>query len=484
MTGNIRFGTDGWRAVIADGFTYENVAAVTQAVSDWLRSQGHGSTAGVIVGYDTRFLSPQFAQVAASVLAGNGWRVLLTDRPSPTPAVSWAIHQLGLAGGIMITASHNPPEYNGYKLKAAYGGPALPEMTHAVEAILAENLAAGHAFRQLDLAEARRQGYLEPFDPMPGYLEQLRRYVDLKAISQSGFRVVVDTMHGAGYGYLSTLLQEAGLDVILVREEPRPDFNGTPPEPIARNLRPARSAVIAAAADVALCLDGDADRVGAVDADGVVVDAHRIFALLLRHLYEDRGARGSVVKTFAGSRMIERLSRVYGLSYYETPVGFKYVVEYALKERVLIGGEESGGIGVCDHIPERDGILCNLLLLEMMATRQQTMGQLVADLLSFIGPHYFQRADLTLEPPVQQNLMLRLKSDPPTAMAGIPVTGVDNTDGIKLLLGDHGWILFRASGTEPVIRIYAEADDPVKASQLVEAGRRLTEDGTLTPRTS
>lgn len=477
LTGHIRFGTDGWRSVIADGFTFANVARVAQAIADWLAGEGYQRSNGIIVGYDTRFLSPQFAAVAAGVLAANGWKTLVVDRPSPTPAVSWAIRRHGLAGGIMITASHNPPEYNGLKLKASFGGPALPVMTAAVEALLMENQRQGRVPRHLDPGEARRRGLWVNFDPMPDYLRQLEQYVDLAGIGRAGFKVVLDSMHGAGYGYLSRILVPAGVDVIEIRKEPRPDFAGIPPEPIARNLRPARAAVIAEAADAAICVDGDADRIAAVDTDGQVVDAHRVFALLLRHLYETRGKAGSVVKTFAGSRMIQLLAQLYGLPYYETPVGFKHVVELALREPVLIGGEESGGIGVGDHMPERDGMLCGLLLLEMMAARNQPLRDLVADLLQFVGPHYFDRVDLALSPQAQAGLMQRLAADPPQAIAGMPVEDVDQTDGVKLLLGSHGWILFRASGTEPVVRIYAEADHPQKVADLVAAGTSLARAG-------
>lgn len=469
MGGEIRFGTDGWRAVIADGFTVANVRQVAQAVADWLHGQGRGGQ-GVIVGYDTRFLSRRFAEETASVLAANEIRVLLTRDVAPTPAVTWMIRQHGLGAGVMITASHNPPEYNGFKLKAHYAGSALPEMTAAVERHLRRNLEQGRRPHRLDLAEARRKDRVVDIDPRPAYLDQLRRYVDLHAVGRAGLRVVVDTMHGAGRGYLADLLREAGVQVIEVRADARPDFGGTPPEPIPRNLRPARAAVIREAADAGLCVDGDADRVAAVDEEGRVVDAHRVFALLLQHLHEDRGLDGTVVKTFAGSRMIERLAREYGLPYVETPIGFKYVCELALRETVLVGGEESGGIGVRDHMPERDGMICNLLLLEMMAQRGRPMSRLIEDVMARVGWHHFAREDLHLPPERKEALMEELRTAAPERIAGLPVTGVDTLDGVKLILGDDGWILFRPSGTEPVVRIYAEADEAAKVRRILSEG--------------
>ncbi|HEY8450487.1 MAG TPA: phosphoglucomutase/phosphomannomutase family protein, partial [Bacillota bacterium] len=328
MADAIRFGTDGWRAIIAEAFTFANVARVAQAVADWWRVDA-GARGRVIVGYDTRFLSPRFAEEAAAVLAGNGFEVLLVDRPTPTPAVSWAIREHGLDGGLMITASHNPPEYHGIKVKAAFGGSALPEMTEAVERHYRRLVAQGGEPRRLDPAAARRSGRIVPFDARPGYFAQLRRYVDLERLRGLGAPIVVDTMHGAGYGYLSALLREQGLEVIEVRAEPRPDFGGGAPEPIARNLRPARAAVIVHGAAAGLCVDGDADRVAAIDEEGAVIDAQRVFALLLSHLYRARGQRGSVVKTFAGSRMIDRLAERFGLPFRETPVGFKHVCRWA-----------------------------------------------------------------------------------------------------------------------------------------------------------
>ncbi len=472
----IRFGTDGWRAVIADEFTFENVRRVAQAYADCLnRRDGAGRPA--VVGYDTRFLSDRFAAEAARVLAANGVRVLLASHPAPTPAVSWAVRVHGAAGGVMVTASHNPPEYNGIKIKADYAGSALPALTRAVEEQLAANEAAGRHPRLIDFHAAVAGGGIRLFDPRPSYLAQVRSLVDWERIGAwaraRGRRVVVDAMYGAGQGYLSELLAGSGVAVHEIRAEPNPGFGGIHPEPIPRNLQPLMAAVRAEGADLGLALDGDGDRSGAVDGEGRFVDPQQVFALLLRHLVERRGWTGSVVKTFAVTDMVDKLAARYGLRLHVRPVGFKYVCELALQEDVLIGGEESGGIGVKNHIPERDGILVDLLLLEIVATEGKPLHAVVADLLADVGPHHYRRLDLRLTAERKEALLDRLRRETPAAFAGLPVTGVDTLDGFKFRLGERGWILFRASGTEPVVRVYAELDDPALLGRVLQDGERL-----------
>ncbi|QIA26257.1 phosphoglucomutase/phosphomannomutase family protein [Thermaerobacter sp. PB12/4term] len=476
----IRFGTDGWRAVIAEEFTFANVRRVAWALAEHLEATGRAGQ-GVAVGYDCRFLSDRFAAAVASVLAAAGIPVLLSRSACPTPALSWAVVSRKLGAGVMITASHNPPEYNGFKLKGWFGGPALPEETRQLEAILARQEAgrAGAAPPAgMDLKEARRLGRVEEADLIGPYVQQLRNLVDFERLRAARLRLVADPMHGAARGVLANLLGEAGAEVTEIRGEFNPSFGGLAPEPIARNLGSAVDAVRRLGAQAALVTDGDGDRVGAVDATGEVLDAQRIFALLLQHLVEVRGWRGSVVKTFAGTRMVDKLAARYGLPFHETPIGFKHVCEYALKEDVLIGGEESGGIGIKNHMPERDGLLCNLLLAEIMATRGRTLGEQVAVLMAEIGPHYFQRRDLHLTPEGKNRLMALLRDDPPARLAGWPVEKVDPLDGYKLIFGPSRWILFRASGTEPVVRVYAEAESPEEVGALLDDGLRLVESAT------
>ncbi|MFS8639890.1 MAG: phosphoglucomutase/phosphomannomutase family protein [Symbiobacteriaceae bacterium] len=475
---HIKFGTDGWRAVIAEGFTFANVRRVAWALAEYLQEAGRAGQ-GVAVGYDCRFLSDRFAGAVASVLAGAGIPVVLSRTACPTPALSWAVIQRRLGAGVMITASHNPPEYNGFKLKGWFGGPALPEETRRVEEILARREAAAAAGQEpdpgLELAEAERRGLVERADLITPYMDQLRRLVDFERIRAARLRVVVDPMHGAARGVLARLLAEAGVEVTEIRGDFNPSFGGLAPEPIARNLGPAVEAVRARGARAALVTDGDGDRVGAVDATGEVVDAQRIFALLLQHLVEVRGWRGSVIKTFAGTRMVDKLAARYGLPFRETPIGFKYVCEYALKEDVLIGGEESGGIGIKNHMPERDGLLCNLLLAEIMAVRGRTLGEQVAALMEEIGPHFYGRQDLPLAGDAKQRLLNRLATDPPASIGGFAVERIDPLDGYKLILGPSRWILFRPSGTEPLVRVYAEGESPEEVQQLLADGVRMVE---------
>ncbi|GAB6877602.1 phosphoglucomutase/phosphomannomutase family protein [Thermaerobacter litoralis] len=473
----IRFGTDGWRAVIADEFTFANVRRVAWALAEHLEATGRAGQ-GVAIGYDCRFLSDRFAGAVAGVLAAAGIPVVLSRTACPTPALSWAVVSRRLGAGVMITASHNPPEYNGFKLKGWFGGPALPEETRRLEAVLQRQEAERRGSPPppgMDLEEARRRGRVEDADLISPYVAQLRELVDFDRLRQARLRVVVDPMHGAARGILAGLLREAGAEVTEIRGEFNPSFGGLAPEPIARNLGPAVEAVQELGAQAVLVTDGDGDRVGAVDATGEVLDAQRIFALLLQHLVEVRGWTGSVIKTFAGTRMVDKLAARYGLPFRETPIGFKHVCEYALKEDVLIGGEESGGIGIKNHMPERDGLLCNLLLAEIMATRGRTLGEQVAALMADIGPHFFQRRDLHLTPDGKNRLLERLREEPPARLAGWPVEKVDPLDGYKLIFGPSRWILFRASGTEPVVRVYAEAESPGEVEALLAEGLRFVQ---------
>ncbi len=426
-----------------------------------------------MVGYDTRLLSRRFAEETARVLAANGVRVLLADRFVPTPTVSWAVREHGAAGGVMITASHNPPEYNGFKIKADYGGSALPSITRAVEEALAENEAAGRQPRVIDFHAAVAGGGIRLFNPWPSYAAQLARLVDLEAVGRLGRPVAVDAMYGAGQGYLAGLLRSAGVEVVEVRGEVNPAFPGINPEPIEKNLTALREAVSRHGAAAGLAVDGDGDRVGAVDEEGGFVDAHRIFALILLHLVRDKGWRGTVAKTFALTEMADRIARSHGLPLRVLPVGFKHVCELALREDVLIGGEESGGIGIKNHLPERDGLLSCLLLLEIMARRGMTLGQQVRELLAEVGPHFYRREDLHLTPAAKEELLRRLREDPPRAFAGLAVTRVDTLDGHKFFLDGRGWILLRPSGTEPVVRVYVEMDGPDLVTAVLHEGVAL-----------
>lgn len=488
---NISFGTDGWRAVIADEFTFANVARLTRAYARWLSrhraSRRSPGRARVLIGFDTRFQSDAFAARAAAELAGAGHEVWLTPVPVPTPAISWAVRREGLDGGLMVTASHNPPNYNGVKLKDRHGGPLLSEGTAGVEDFLRrppeESEAArggahgqGGAVHLSGAGGSRVSGAsgvtVTEYDPQPGYVSSLENLIDVERIAASEISVAVDVMHGSAAGYMAELLDRHRIPVTELRSRPDPLFGGVNPEPLPVNLAPLLAAVGGDGATVGLATDGDGDRVGAVDPTAGVMDGQQIFALLLQHLVEVRGWTGKVVKTFAGSRMIERLARRYGLPYEETPVGFKHVCERALAEDVLIGGEESGGIGIMAHMPERDGMLCGLMLLEIIAVRKRSLAEQLGAIMEQVGPHHFQRKDLVLTPR-RAEAADDMLANPPARMAGYRVTRIDALDGLKLYLESEGWVLFRKSGTEPLLRIYAEMSGPDAVEDVLHDALRL-----------
>lgn len=469
---SIKFGTDGWRGIIADDFTGANVRLVAQAVVNYLKRADVPGEPIVFVGYDNRSQSEYFATEAAKVVAQAGMRAILSDGSCSSPAVSFHCHKERAKGGIMITASHNPPQFNGLKIKMGYGGSALPSVVAEIEGELNALLDAGtytvDAPREaLDLVETR--------DLRPAYFDGLRAMIDTDLIGKSGYKVVADPMHGSGSGYLTDILRPLGVPIDEICRDRNPLFGGLNPEPILQNLGPLKDAVLAQKADAGLAVDGDADRVGAMDADGAFVDSHRIFALTLRHLYEDKGQRGSVVKTVSTTKLIDKLCAKYGLTLHVVPIGFKNICEFMLKESVLIGGEESGGIGVLGYIPERDGPLMSLLLLEAMAARKKRLEEQIAELMDEFGPHEYQRVDLHPDPSKMPAVVQSLQEDSPDTLAGRPVQSIDRTDGTKFEFADGSWLLLRASGTEPVVRVYAESSSQEKVQELIEAGLGLVE---------
>ncbi|TDA68749.1 MAG: phosphoglucomutase/phosphomannomutase family protein [Clostridia bacterium] len=470
----MQFGTDGWRAVISDTFTMANVRRVAQALADYVVSGPH-STPVVAVGYDTRFLSRRYAEEVAGVLAANAIGVLFSARATPSPVVSFVVKHRQLAGGVMITASHNPPEYNGIKFKGDYGGSALPEMTSQIEARLQANTAEGREPLTTDFSRAVGRGQVEFIDPRPEYFARLQELVDMEKVRSLKLPVVIDPMYGAGQGYLREFLAEDGLKVVEIRGEINPAFGGVNPEPIAKNLAALATAVREAGAVAGFATDGDADRVGAMDHEGNFVDSHRIFALLLQHLAGRRGWEGDVVKTFSTTQMVDILAGRYGRKLHITPVGFKYICELMLAQPILIGGEESGGIGITRHIPERDGLFNSLLLMEIMAATGKNLQELIVELMAAIGPHYYDRVDLHLGPEEDEDFRQHFVERLPDRLAGQVVERCDRLDGVKLFLAGGRWILFRASGTEPVVRVYAEAPSPDEVAELLAAGRELLE---------
>ena len=470
----IHFGTDGWRAVISDTFTFHNLRLVAQAIADAVKS-GHWNNSEwadeiderkIIVGFDTRFLSDRYAQDVARVLAANGFTVFLSQADCPTPAISYAVHYHKAAAGIVITASHNAPRYNGIKLKAAYGGSALPEQSHRVEVYLNDNEERGRGPNLMEWEVARELKLIEKFNPLPAYYEHLRKLIDFDAIAENPPRIVVDSMHGSGRGIIKGILQGTGCEVTEIRGEMNPGFGGTHPEPIGQNLGALAGAISTGMGGLGLATDGDADRIGAMDERGNFVDPHKIMALAFQYLVEQRGWSGPVVRTVSTTRMIDRLAERYGVPVYETPVGFNHIADYMLKEDVLIGGEESGGISFKGHIPEGDGILMGLLLVEIVATTGKSLGTLVNDLLNDVGPAFYERRDLRLKHPVAKKEMTnRLKNEAPAEIGGVAVGEVQTVDGVKYVMAEGSWLLIRPSGTEPVLRVYAEG----RTSEMVEA---------------
>jgi alpha-D-glucose phosphate-specific phosphoglucomutase len=471
----IRFGTDGWRAVISHEFTFANVCCVAQAIADFVVEETSGIPS-VVVGFDTRFLSDRYALAVAEVLADNGVQVILSRSDCPTPALSHAVRRLGAAAGVMITASHNPPRYNGLKVKASYGGPASAEAMQKIEACLL-NSTSQTPVSDPQVPESAfdfpHSSFVTPMNLMPLYLDHLRSLVDLEAIGRTGLRAAVDPMYGSGRGYLRSILAAAGCDVLEIRGELNPGFGGIYPEPIERNLAALVATVRDNRRDVGLATDGDADRIGAVDAQGGFVSPQVIFALALRHLVEGRGLQGAVVKTVSTTAMLDVLADRYGLPLYETPVGFNHICDLMLANDVLIGGEESGGITIRGHIPEGDGILMGLLLLEIMATYDQPLHVIISELMDDIGPFHYGRHDLETRPFSKPELVERLTAEAPSRVCGLGVEEIKDSDGVKYLLEESNWLLIRPSGTEPVLRIYAEARSQEMLGRLLEAGAEL-----------
>ncbi len=484
----IHFGTDGWRAVISDTFTFNNLRVVVQAIADAIAAETWSSGPNadhqtdrrkIIVGFDTRFLSDRYAIDVARVLAANGYTVHLSQSDAPSPAISFSVRNMRAIAGIMVTASHNAPRYNGIKLKSDYGGAALQEQCRRVEIYLNDNEERGRGPNLMDFNQARNLGMIERFNPLPAYFEHLRTLIDFDAIAENPGRVVVDSMYGSGRGVIKSILQGTGCEVHEIRGEMNPGFGGVHPEPINRYLNALAGAISTGLGDLGLAVDGDADRIGAMDERGNFVDPHKIMALALRHLVEKRGETGAVVRTVSTTRMVDRLAKRYGLAVHETPVGFNHIANYMMNEDVLIGGEESGGIAFKGHIPEGDGVLMGLLLVEIVATSGASLFDLVNDLLEEVGPAEYARKDLRLSRPVQKSPMTRrLVENAPANIGGERITEVCDVDGAKFILADDSWLLIRPSGTEPVLRVYAEGRSTEMVDALLGYGEQVAREMT------
>lgn len=464
----VHFGTDGWRAIIAEDFTFENVQACAQAIADHF-AETYGKEKPLIVGYDTRFLSDEFAMSVARVLAGNGFAVELATRPAPTPAISYRIVETGASGGVVVTSSHNPFRWNGIKVKPHYGGSASPEIVADIErrvpAILAERGA-------LKMAPAASEA-ITRFDPVPGYLKRLGELVDLQRIRKAGLKVAVDPMYGSGAGLFSELLSGGSTTVTEIHTERNPAFPGIrAPEPIESNLSEFMLLMSTGRYDIGIANDGDADRVGLVDEAGNYVDQLRTFALLVDYLLGARELRGPVVKSVTTTNMANLLANHYGVACFETPVGFKHIGPLMMDKEALIGGEESGGYGFRGHLPERDGILAGLYLLDYAAASGKPPSALLQQVFDITGEHYYERIDIELEPGSNARFKATLDAANPTEIAGRPIIGRDRTDGWRFQIAE-GWLLFRLSGTEPLLRIYTEVNSKPLVKQVLDEGKRI-----------
>ncbi len=470
----VKFGTDGWRGIIADDFTYANVRVAVSAIAHYVRHNEDASK-GVCVAYDTRFGSPQFARLAADVLAGAGIPVLLADRVTPTPALSYGVRQRGAAGGIMITSSHNPAQWNGVKYKASYGGSGSPGIIKQIEGYLGQPLPA-----------AAQPGAITETDFLPDYIAAISAFADLPKIAASGYRFLIDSMYGAGAGVLRGIFKQAGVPCVEMRAEHNPLFPGINPEPILPHIATTQQRVVAEHCDAGLITDGDADRIGAVDGQGNVVDAHKIYAILLRWLLERKGWPGGVTRAFNTTRMLDRIAAKHGRKLYEHGIGFKYVCDLMLSEDILIGGEESGGVGISRHLPERDGILNALLIANVMADEKQTLAELVASLQAEFGEHQYGRIDMHIDGRLKQSAIARAGSGL-REIAGYRVLRTETMDGIKFYLGNpqaatlqnaaETWLLLRASGTEPLLRVYCESTSQDAVERILKAAEQFVLEG-------
>ena len=467
----IKFGTDGWRGIIAQDFTFDNVRACAQGVASYLKQTGLASR-GLIIGYDTRFASEDFASAAAEVVAGNGIKVYLCPKATPTPVISYGILAKQAGGAIIITASHNPAIWNGFKVKSEYGSSAPPEVTAEIEKHISHTLATVKV-NKVSLAQALKRGLVEYLDLAPIYLDHISKLIDLDELRQAGLKIVVDPMYGAGAGYFKILLGNGATEIIEINSERNPLFPGIQPEPIAANLAKLSATVKEQTANIGLATDGDADRIGIIDEKGMFLTPLQVFALLCLYLLEIRGERGLIVKTITTTSMVYRLGEIFKVPVRETAVGFKYVAPLMLAENALIGGEESGGYGFRGHMPERDGILAGLYFLDLMLKTGKTPSELLNYLYSKVGPHYFNRVDVKFPASERQAITNRIKDNFPKSIDGVKVVETDTGDGFRFVLADTTWLLIRFSGTEPVLRLYAESNTLARVGKLLELGKGL-----------
>lgn len=457
----IKFGTDGWRAIMNDTFIISNVKIVAQAIADYLKEAGLADK-GIVIGHDTRFFAERFASECASVMVGNGIPVYMSRRALPTPLTAYSIKLYNTGGAIMLTASHNPPEYNGIKFIPEYAGPASPEITGKIEKYIASNVAGGG----VKTASLEGNNLIHEIEPFPEYTKHLSTLIDFDKLRQTKLKIALDPMWGAAQGLMDTLLAEVGCMVETIHNYRDPLFGGYYPDPSEKHLTELKSEVLRMKADLGLALDGDADRFGAVDFNGTYILANQILSLVAVHLLKNRGLKGVVVRTVATTHLLDEIAKSYGTEAVEVPVGFKYIAQVMMKQSVVVGGEESGGLSIQGHIPEKDGLLADLLLAEMVAYEQKPLTEILDAIYDKYGPFYTKRLDIHLTPDLKDHLLHELKDHPPQEIAGEKVVETRTVDGIKFILTSGDWMLARPSGTEPLVRVYIESRDKTRFENL------------------
>lgn len=459
----IKFGTDGWRAIISDEFTFANVRKVGQAIALYLINHKF-SKKPLIIGYDPRFLADKFAEEITKIMADAGIDCYLTERDTPTPIVAWEVKDKKAAGAVVLTASHNPAQYCGVKFITDYAGPANETIT----AELQEN-----SNKEIEVPKAKKKGKVERFEPKKRYLKYISSFFDLGLIKKAKLKVVYDAMHGAGRGYMDQALQDFGCQLEVLHGQRDVLFGGSSPEPAGEYLAELKAKVVELKANVGLANDGDADRFGVVDEKGVFLSANQIFPLVFDYLITKKGFRGAVVRSVGTTHMVDRIAARHKIKVFETPVGFKHIAKLMIDEDVIIGGEESGGLSIKGHIPEKDGILANLLIVEMLAKLNKPLSAIWQDLVDRVGDVYNERLNLKLTPKGKEEFMDKLREQTPKELAGLKVKDVNKMDGVKLILADGSWVLARPSGTEPLVRIYVESDKKEKTAVILEAVNNL-----------
>jgi alpha-D-glucose phosphate-specific phosphoglucomutase len=465
----IKFGTDGWRAIMSDDFTFDNVKIVSQAIADFAKSHKEPvyRKRKIAIGYDTRFLSDKFAKAVASVLAANGIKSVLSDKPCPTPALSLYIKEKKLTGGVMITASHNPPEYNGIKYKGYFGGSAGGDIIGAIEKRLHKKPARTMPFNE---AVKKRKILFDDF--LKIQLDHVKKYADMKKLKNAKLKVLVDSMNGTGGTYLGKLLKNTSIKIDFMNTEVNPSFKGRAPEPNEKHLKKLMRRVKVGKYDLGIATDGDADRIAIVDSNGDILSGHKVMALLLLHLIENKGMTGGVVQTVCGTGLINKICEEYGLKMYETPVGFKYIADLMVRKKILIGGEETGGIGFLRHIPERDAFLSALLVMEAIVSYKKPLKSIVHDINKKYGTYVYEREDFVFPETKRKKLVKGIRKNPLTAVLDKPVARLNDSDGTKFICEDNSWLLLRLSGTEPKLRIYSETKSKKASLRYLEFGKK------------